>query len=55
MKRWIRHIDAEKDEFDKQWEKKFGPEQQREFSSADEFLKWMKEVDSFEVTSDETV
>lgn len=56
MKRWIRaQSSQELDEFDQAWEAKFGPEQQREFDSVEDFEKWLKEVDEFEVDSNQTI
>ncbi len=50
MKRWIRENKSQyQDEFDKQWEEKFGSDEQpKHFHSLDEFHDWLEEVKKFE-------
>lgn len=48
MKRYIQAV-VQQDEFDKQWEEKFGPDDESlMFHSFEEFRKWFEEVKQFE-------
>ena len=41
--------DSAEDEFDRQWEEKFGPDDQpKKFDSLEEFHDWLEEVKKFE-------
>lgn len=49
MKRLIRANNNTEDEFDRQWEQKFGPDDEpMKFDSLEEFHQWIEEVKKFE-------
>ncbi len=52
MKRWIHtpnQSDSAEDEFDRQWEEQFGPDDRpKTFDSLEEFHAWLEEVKKFE-------
>lgn len=52
MKRWIhasKQFDDTSDEFDRQWEEKFGPDDRpKKFDTLEEFHAWLEEVKKFE-------
>ena len=55
MKRYIPTAVDNRDEFQKQWEEKFGPPQTRIFDSFEDLMSWLKEVDEFEIRDDKAI
>lgn len=56
MKRRIHDYSEPKDEFDKQWEEKFGPDDETmKFDSLEELHDWFEEVMRFEPVYDSSV
>lgn len=56
MKRWIHDPSEPQDEFDKQWEEKFGDDDETmKFDSLEEFHDWLEEVKRFEPVYDKPV
>ena len=49
MKRWIHDNSLPQDEYDRQWEEKFGPDDESmKFDSLEEFHQWLEEVKKFD-------